>query len=31
MKSIYEPLFEPLKIGDVEVKNKFLWHRWQQS
>lgn len=23
MKSIYEPLFEPLKIGDVEVKNKF--------
>ena len=24
MKSIYEPLFEPLKIGDVEVKNKFF-------
>ena len=24
MKSIYEPLFEPLKIGNVEVKNKFF-------
>ena len=24
MKNIYEPLFEPLIIGNVEIKNKFF-------